>query len=72
MKNVLTSLVIIVCFVLAIGFFSSNTSVARTNTSLEITSEKSDIITVVRVLENGKYYLYIFCDGIFVNKMEDL
>ena len=78
MKNALRTLVIIVCFILTIGFFNSNTSVAITNnkatTSLEITSKKSQPLLVVRVHENnGRIFLYFYTpSGIYITKIEEL
>ena len=78
MKNALRSLVIIICFILTICFFSSNTSVAKTNTkanrSLEITSKKSDLFYIVRVIENGRPWLYFYLtyNNLYITKIEEL
>jgi len=79
MKKTLRILVIIVCFIIISCFFSSNTSVASINTKANIslkTSKKSDIFHVVRVVENGRTWLYFYVryldNFIFITKIEEL
>ncbi len=73
MKKIVIILIIAMSFLAVITFTSSNVSVAKSNNANAITSEKSDFLRIVRVLENGRWYIYIYTDtGIFVSKFEEL
>lgn len=73
MKKTIKSLVIIVSFICVLGFTNTNTSEAKTNTSLELKSAKSDLFFVVRITQNGRVYICIYlCNGILISKVEEL
>ncbi|MDQ3019740.1 MAG: hypothetical protein M3R36_04100 [Bacteroidota bacterium] len=73
MEKVLKLFLLTICFLLACSLFNPGKSEAKSNSNITITSEKADFFIVIRVLEQNKYYIYVYTyDGIFVSKMEEL
>ncbi len=66
MKKVLKSFLVFICLITIINLFAPSTTVAK------YSSEKKDFITVYRTIENGKHYIYIYLDSIFISKAEEL
>lgn len=73
MGSLLKIVVIIISLVAILFVTSPNTSSAKNSTEISSTIEKNNFLKVLRVLENGKWYIYIYTDsGIFVSKFEEL
>lgn len=75
MERLLKIVIIVISLVSILIVTSPNISRAKTNNSTEYitTVDKSDLFKIIRVLENGKWYIYIYTDsGIFVSKFEEL
>lgn len=66
MKKVFKTLFIAVCFILAFNFVTVNKSEAS------VSSNKSDLVTVVRTQEGDKNYITIYVDNVMIMKVEEL
>ncbi len=73
MKKAVKILIIVMAFIAILSLSSAKVSVAKSSSSYELTSEKSDLFRIVRVQENGKWFIYIYLEsGMFVSKFEEL
>jgi uncharacterized protein (UPF0333 family) len=75
MKKKFNFLILVVLLILSLSVLTWNKSEARSSVknSTEAYSGKSDLFQVIRVQENGHWYIYIYTDnGQYVAKFEEL
>ena len=64
MKKVFNLFLIVICSVIVLNTVGFNKSEAAIKSaSINQGYENSDFITVVRTIENGRHYIYIYLDG---------
>ncbi len=73
MGSLLKIIIIIISLVAILFVTSPNISNAKNSAEISTAVEKNDFFKVLRVLENGRWYIYIYTEsGIFVSKFEEL
>ena len=66
MKKVFKTFLVFICLLTTISLFTPS------KTQATISLDKKDLFTIIRTIENGKHYILIFLNNIFLNKIEEL
>ncbi len=71
MKILIYTTLIVLSLSFGISGFA-NSSVAKESKVEQYSVAKQDGLVIVRIVENGKKYICIILNGIFISKMEEL
>ncbi len=66
MKKLLRSFVVCICLFTSINLFTPSNIEAKTS------SEKKNLISIIRTVENGKCYIIVLLDNWIISKVEEL
>ena len=66
MKKLIRSFVVCICLFTSISLSTPSNIEAKTS------SEKKDVITIIRTVENGRHYIIVMLDLFIISKVEEL